>query len=149
MYTTHLTHIHYTSFLFFLFHISNILCCHADVMHSLSTSHVLTELLGHRSLLLLLAIQQASPLFQCPIYTLLGWGKLFMVCTKVASCPTLPPAPTLPLFRYGYRGNDCRNNLRLLKSDEVVYHTGFIVVMFNPERKSQRHYTEHTSDVRR
>ncbi|CAB4018251.1 echinoderm microtubule-associated -like 2 isoform X3, partial [Paramuricea clavata] len=49
---------------------------------------------------------------------------------------------------YGYRGKDCRNNLYCLPSNEIVYNTAAVVVIYNPISKTQRHYTEHTDDVK-
>lgn len=49
---------------------------------------------------------------------------------------------------YGYRGKDCRNNLYYLPSNEIVYNTAAVIVLYNPISKTQRHYTEHTDDVK-
>ena len=49
---------------------------------------------------------------------------------------------------YGYRGKDCRNNLYCLPTNEIVYNTAAVVVIYNPTSKTQRHYTEHTDDVK-
>ena len=52
-------------------------------------------------------------------------------------------------IRYGYRGRDCRNNLFVLASGEVVYFIAAVAVMYDPRGHKQRHYTEHTDDIRR
>ena len=49
---------------------------------------------------------------------------------------------------YGYRGKDCRNNLYCLPTSEIVYNTAAVVVIYNPASKTQRHYSEHTDDVK-
>lgn len=49
---------------------------------------------------------------------------------------------------FGYRGKDCRNNLYYLPSHEIVYNTAAVVVLYNPISKTQRHYTEHTDDIK-
>ncbi|XP_046859210.1 echinoderm microtubule-associated protein-like 2 [Xenia sp. Carnegie-2017] len=49
---------------------------------------------------------------------------------------------------HGYRGKDSRNNLYFLPSNEVMYTTAAVVVIYDFITKSQRHYTEHTDDVK-
>ncbi|XP_056638235.1 echinoderm microtubule-associated protein-like 2 isoform X2 [Diorhabda sublineata] len=49
---------------------------------------------------------------------------------------------------YGYRGKDCRSNLYFLPTGEMVYFVAALVVLYNPEEQSQRHYAEHTDDVK-
>uniref|UniRef100_A0A1I8IUD6 HELP domain-containing protein n=2 Tax=Macrostomum lignano TaxID=282301 RepID=A0A1I8IUD6_9PLAT len=48
---------------------------------------------------------------------------------------------------YGYRGNDCRSNIHALRTQEIVYFSGHLVVILNLEENQQRHYREHTADV--
>ena len=50
--------------------------------------------------------------------------------------------------RYGYRGRDCRNNILLLGNGEIVYFTAAVCVVYNPDTNTQRHYIEHTDDVK-
>ncbi|KAG8279171.1 Echinoderm microtubule-associated protein-like 1 [Homalodisca vitripennis] len=65
--------------------------------------------------------------------------------TKVAT----PPHSKLKLdWVYGYRGRDCRSNLYLLPTGEMVYFVAAIVVLYNVEEQSQRHYLGHTDDVK-
>lgn len=52
------------------------------------------------------------------------------------------------MFRYGYRGRDCRSNLHLLPTGEMVYFVAAAVVLYNVEEQSQRHYLGHTDDVK-
>lgn len=61
------------------------------------------------------------------------------------------PAPHQRLkldWVYGYRGRDCRSNLYLLPTGEMVYFVASVVVMYNVEEQSQRHYLGHTDDVK-
>ncbi|XP_026730498.1 echinoderm microtubule-associated protein-like 2 isoform X3 [Trichoplusia ni] len=60
-----------------------------------------------------------------------------------------PPQNKLKLeWAYGYRGKDCRSNLYLLPTGEIVYFVAAVVVLFNVEEQCQRHYTGHTDDVK-
>lgn len=52
-------------------------------------------------------------------------------------------------FRYGYRGRDCRTNLFVLSSGELIYFTAAVVVLYDVPNHKQRHYTEHTDDIKR
>jgi len=49
---------------------------------------------------------------------------------------------------YGYRGRDARSNLHLLPTGEMTYFVAAVVVLYNVEDQSQRHYLGHTSDIR-
>ncbi|XP_069772553.1 echinoderm microtubule-associated protein-like 1 isoform X5 [Narcine bancroftii] len=49
---------------------------------------------------------------------------------------------------YGYRGRDCRCNLYLLPTGEIVYFIASVVVLYNVEEQHQRHYTGHNDDVK-
>ncbi|XP_053608612.1 echinoderm microtubule-associated protein-like 2 isoform X2 [Plodia interpunctella] len=60
-----------------------------------------------------------------------------------------PPQSKLKLeWVYGYRGKDCRSNLYLLPTGEIVYFVAAVVVLFNVDERCQRHYTGHTDDVK-
>ncbi|KAF3847354.1 hypothetical protein F7725_020382 [Dissostichus mawsoni] len=50
--------------------------------------------------------------------------------------------------RYGYRGRDCRSNLYLLPTGEIVYFNASVVVLYNTEEQQQRHYLGHNDDVK-
>lgn len=50
---------------------------------------------------------------------------------------------------YGYRGRDCRSNLYMLPTGEMVYFVAAVVVLYNTEEQNQRHYLGHTDDVKR
>ncbi|XP_059480619.1 echinoderm microtubule-associated protein-like 2 isoform X6 [Neocloeon triangulifer] len=65
--------------------------------------------------------------------------------TKVATAPQ----QRLKLeWVYGYRGRDCRSNVFLLPTGEVVYFIAAAVVLLNIDEQSQRHYLGHTDDVK-
>ncbi|XP_033102726.1 77 kDa echinoderm microtubule-associated protein-like isoform X3 [Anneissia japonica] len=68
----------------------------------------------------------------------------FDISSKVAA-----PAEKLKIeWMYGYRGRDCRSNLHLLPTGEIVYFMAATVVLFNVEEGLQRHYMGHNDDVR-
>lgn len=63
---------------------------------------------------------------------------------------TTAPSQKLKLdWVYGYRGRDCRSNLYFLPTGEMVYFVAAVVVLYNVEEQSQRHYLGHTDDVKR
>ncbi|KAF2905825.1 hypothetical protein ILUMI_00361 [Ignelater luminosus] len=65
--------------------------------------------------------------------------------TKVATAPS----QKLKLdWVYGYRGRDCRSNLYMLPTGEMVYFVAAVVVLYNTEEQNQRHYLGHTDDVK-
>ncbi|VEN35286.1 unnamed protein product [Callosobruchus maculatus] len=65
--------------------------------------------------------------------------------TKVSTAPTR----RLKLdWAYGYRGRDCRSNLYFLPTGEMIYFVASVVVLYNVEDQNQRHYVEHTDDVK-
>ena len=49
---------------------------------------------------------------------------------------------------YGYRGRDCRSNLYYLPTGEIIYFTAAVVVLYNAEEQTQRHYLGHNDDVK-
>ncbi|XP_033124142.1 echinoderm microtubule-associated protein-like 4 isoform X3 [Anneissia japonica] len=49
---------------------------------------------------------------------------------------------------YGYRGNDCRNNLHCNASGEILYFISCVAVIYNDKQHKQRYYREHTTDIR-
>jgi len=52
------------------------------------------------------------------------------------------------IFRYGYRGKDCRSNLYFLPTGEIVYFVAAVVVLYDPKDGYQRHYLGHNDDVK-
>ncbi|GCB73893.1 hypothetical protein scyTo_0002975 [Scyliorhinus torazame] len=49
---------------------------------------------------------------------------------------------------YGYRGRDCRSNIYLLPTGEIIYFIASVVVLYNVEERTQRHYLGHTDCVK-
>ncbi|XP_066917254.1 echinoderm microtubule-associated protein-like 4 isoform X2 [Clytia hemisphaerica] len=49
---------------------------------------------------------------------------------------------------YGYNGRNCRNNIMLLPSEELLYFVAKVVVIFNDQQQTQRFYAEHTDEIR-
>ncbi|MGH0160721.1 UNVERIFIED_CONTAM: hypothetical protein FKN15_039519 [Acipenser sinensis] len=64
----------------------------------------------------------------------------------VSSANLLTRSPSVE--NYGYRGRDCRSNLYLLPSGEVVYFIACVVVLYHIDARTQRHYLKHTDCVR-
>ncbi|XP_075060265.1 echinoderm microtubule-associated protein-like 4 isoform X2 [Mixophyes fleayi] len=60
----------------------------------------------------------------------------------------LPPEKLKLEWVYGYRGRDCRANVYLLPTGEIVYFIASVVVLFNYEERTQRHYLGHTDCVK-
>ncbi|XP_036402261.1 echinoderm microtubule-associated protein-like 4 [Megalops cyprinoides] len=60
----------------------------------------------------------------------------------------LPPERLKLEWVYGYRGRDCRANVYLLPTGEMVYFIASVVVLFNYEERTQRHYLGHTDCVK-
>lgn len=63
--------------------------------------------------------------------------------------PQDPPEQQLKLeWVYGYRGRDCRSNLYTVATGEVIYFNAAVVVLHNFDEQTQRHYLEHTDDIK-
>lgn len=60
----------------------------------------------------------------------------------------LPPERLKLEWVYGYRGRDCRANVYLLPTGEIVYFIASVVVLFNYEERTQRHYFGHTDCIK-
>ncbi|XP_037536437.1 echinoderm microtubule-associated protein-like 4 isoform X2 [Nematolebias whitei] len=60
----------------------------------------------------------------------------------------LPPERLKLEWVYGYRGRDCRANVYLLPTGEIVYFIASVVVLFNYEERTQRHYLGHTDCIK-
>ncbi|KAM3606270.1 uncharacterized protein V6R79_013445 [Siganus canaliculatus] len=60
----------------------------------------------------------------------------------------LPPERLKLEWVYGYRGRDCRANVYLLPTGEIIYFIASVVVLFNYEERTQRHYLGHTDCVK-
>lgn len=60
-----------------------------------------------------------------------------------------PPSVRLRLdWVHGYRGRDCRSNIFYLPTGECIYFVASIVVLYNSDEKTQRHYLGHTDSVK-
>ncbi|KAM4729575.1 echinoderm microtubule-associated protein-like 4 isoform 2-T2 [Anableps anableps] len=60
----------------------------------------------------------------------------------------LPPERLKLEWVYGYRGRDCRANVYLLPTGEIVYFIASVAVLFNYEERTQRHYLGHTDCIK-
>ncbi|KAF6732016.1 Echinoderm microtubule-associated protein-like 4 [Oryzias melastigma] len=60
----------------------------------------------------------------------------------------LPPERLKLEWVYGYHGRDCRANIYLLPTGEIVYFVASVVVLFSYEERAQRHYLGHTDSVK-
>ncbi|XP_053568301.1 echinoderm microtubule-associated protein-like 4 isoform X2 [Bombina bombina] len=60
----------------------------------------------------------------------------------------LPPEKLKLEWVYGYRGRDCRANVYLLPTGEIVYFIASVVALFNYDERTQRHYLGHTDCVK-
>ncbi|XP_077142509.1 echinoderm microtubule-associated protein-like 2 isoform X1 [Ranitomeya variabilis] len=60
----------------------------------------------------------------------------------------LPPRELQLEWVYGYRGRDCRTNLYILPSGELLYFTAAVCVLYDPAAGTQRHYRGHTDDIK-
>ncbi|XP_053329253.1 echinoderm microtubule-associated protein-like 2 isoform X2 [Spea bombifrons] len=60
----------------------------------------------------------------------------------------LPPKELQLEWVYGYRGRDCRSNLFLLPSGELLYFAAAVCVLYDPVAGTQRHYRGHTDDIK-
>ena len=67
---------------------------------------------------------------------------------SMAKVTPAPPAKLKLEWVYGYRGRDARANLHLLPTGEMTYFVAAVVVLYNVEDQSQRHYLGHTQDIR-
>jgi WD40 repeat protein len=52
-----------------------------------------------------------------------------------------------PVYAFGFRAKDVRDNLKYLNQTEVVYATGAMVIIHNTRANSQKFFAEHRSDV--
>jgi WD40 repeat protein len=52
-----------------------------------------------------------------------------------------------PNYVFGFRTKDCRDNLKYLNSEEIMFATGALVVIHNLRSNRQRFFSEHMADV--
>ena len=67
---------------------------------------------------------------------------------KASRNGNLPPSVSLQLeFVHGYRAKDCRNNIRYLPDDRLVYHAAAVGITLNSEDLSQSFHIGHNDDI--
>lgn len=67
---------------------------------------------------------------------------------KAARNQNTPPAVNLELeFVHGYRGKDCRNNLRYLNDGRIIYHAAGLGIVYNKSSHSQSFFNKHIDDI--
>ncbi|XP_055519541.1 echinoderm microtubule-associated protein-like 1 [Leucoraja erinacea] len=74
--------------------------------------------------------------------------QALMASYKLQATSELPAHKLKMEWVYGYRGRDCRSNLYLLPTGEIVYFIASVVVLYNVEEQQQRHYLGHNDDVK-
>lgn len=50
-------------------------------------------------------------------------------------------------YAFGYRGNDCKNNLRFLKNGSILYHTASLAVVLDQTVNEQKIFDLHEDDI--
>eukprot|EP00939_MAST-03C_sp_MAST-3C-sp1_P001727 g1727.t1 len=77
------------------------------------------------------------------------WLGAVKVPTKIPKIPeNMPPERSLDLdWCYGYRSFDVRNNVRYVKTGEVVFHSAAVVVLYDKKKHTQRFLLGHEDDV--
>ena len=76
--------------------------------------------------------------------------KLKSEVDKTGYAQKRPAAPENSLtlkWCAGYRGHDCRENVKYAQSGEVVFHSAALGVVYNRENHTQRFYTAHSDDL--
>ncbi|XP_026935684.1 LOW QUALITY PROTEIN: echinoderm microtubule-associated protein-like 2 [Sagmatias obliquidens] len=83
-----------------------------------------------------------------------GRPVLMLIPDELAPSYSLDTRSELPSRRlkldwvYGYRGRDCRANLYLLPTGEIVYFVASVAVLYSVEEQRQRHYLGHNDDIK-
>lgn len=67
--------------------------------------------------------------------------------SEVASRQKAPEHSLQIGFVHGYRGYDCRNNLFVCASSELIYHVAGVAIVYDRSKHTQRHYLLHTDDI--
>lgn len=50
-------------------------------------------------------------------------------------------------YVYGYRGRDCKNNVRYLKNGSIVYHAAALGIVLDMVKNTQRFFNRHDDDI--
>lgn len=74
--------------------------------------------------------------------------KLYAPTENLSDSLSAPDATLKLEWVYGYRGKDCRSNIYLLSTGEIVYFIAAVAVLLNQEEHSQRFYLGHTDDIK-
>lgn len=79
-----------------------------------------------------------------------GWRRTFYPPAAQVAVDNAPPDKKLQLqWVHGYRGRDTHKNLWILPSGELMYFVAAVVILYDREEETQRHYTGHTEDILR
>ena len=70
-----------------------------------------------------------------------------MAWSRVMTDKTAPESQLRLEWVYGYRGNQCRNNLYYTDAENVVYFVAGVGVVHNEEERSQQFFLGHTDDI--
>lgn len=62
-------------------------------------------------------------------------------------CATAPSAELSLEYVFGYRSKDCRNNLKFITDDMVVYNTAGVGVVLYVKENRQSVFNKHIDDV--
>ena len=50
-------------------------------------------------------------------------------------------------FVHGYRGKDCRNNVRYLNPNQIIYHAAGLAIIYDKKNNSQKFFDLHSDDI--
>lgn len=79
-----------------------------------------------------------------------GWRRTFYPPASQVNIDNSPPEKKLQLqWVHGYRGRDTHKNLWILPSGEMMYFVAAVVILYDRDEETQRHYTGHTEDILR
>jgi microtubule-associated protein-like 6 len=76
------------------------------------------------------------------------WLNRIVAPSAVPQTEPSPPPNELELdWVYGYRGQDCRNNIFYNSQGSIIYHTAKVCIVYEREKHLQRFMLEHTDDI--
>lgn len=79
-----------------------------------------------------------------------GWRRTFYPPASQVLIDNSPPDKKLQLqWVHGYRGRDTHKNLWILPSGEMMYFVAAVVILYDRDEETQRHYMGHTEDILR
>ncbi|OQR90411.1 microtubule-associated protein [Thraustotheca clavata] len=95
-----------------------------------------------------LLFQQVQQKEGAPAEPLKPWvGSAIAPATAPEPDITMPSDHLEMEWVYGYRGHDCRNNVKYTKQGRIVYPIAKVVVVFETKSWSQRHFKQHQDEV--